>query len=83
MNQLLENYSIQKSQIQYVGNIYDLLSLNDLKKAHIQQLGIAYELVVKGKIDGEVKLLEFNFSQTGDLIQQSELQLQNFDNLEY
>lgn len=83
LNQLLENYSIQKSQIQYVGNIYDLLSLNDLKKAHIQQLGIAYELVVKGKIDGEVKLLEFNFSQTGDLIQQSELQLQNFDNLEY
>jgi len=83
LNQILENYSIQKSQIQYVGNIYDLLSLNDLKKAHIQQLGIAYELVVKGKIDGEVKLIEFNFSQTGDLIHQSELHLQNFDNLEY
>ena len=83
LNQLLENYSIQKSQIQYVGNVYDLLSLNDLKKAHIQQLGIAYELVVKGKMDGEVKLLEFNFSQSGDLVQKSELQLQNFDNLEY
>ena len=83
LNQILENYSIQKSQIQYVGNIYDLLSLNDLKKAHIQQLGIAYELVVKGKIDGEVKLIEFNFSQTGDFIHQSELHLQNFDNLEY
>ena len=83
LNQILENYSIQKSQIQYVGNIYDLLSLNDLKKAHIQQLGIAYELVVKGKMDGEVKLLEFNFSQSGDLVQKSELQLQNFDNLEY
>ena len=54
-----------------------------MKKAHIQQLGIAYELVVKGKMDGEVKLLEFNFSQSGDLVQKSELQLQNFDNLEY
>ena len=54
-----------------------------MKKAHIQQLGVAYELVVKGKLEGKVKLIEFNFSQTGDLIQQSELQLQNFDNLEY
>jgi len=83
LNQLFENHKIQKIQVQYTGNVYDLLSLNQLSKANTQQLGIAYELVVKGKMDGEVKLLEFNFSQSGDLVQKSELHLQNFDNLEY
>ena len=83
LTQCFESNKIQKVQIQYTGNTFDLLSLKDLHTAHIQQLGVAYELVVKGKTEGKIKLMEFNFSQTGELIQKSELQLQNFDNLEY
>jgi hypothetical protein len=83
LSQIFESNAIQKVQIQYTGNTFDLLSLKDLHTANLQQLGISYELVVKGKTEGKMKLMEFNFSQTGELIQKSELQLQNFDNLEY
>jgi hypothetical protein len=83
ISQFFVSNKIQKVQIQYTGNVFDLLSLKDLHTANLQQLGISYELVVKGKTEGKIKLMEFNFSQTGELIQKSELQLQNFDNLEY
>lgn len=78
-----ERYKIQKIQIQYTGDKELLIGLKNIHTVSIGQLKIAYELVVKGKKENHIVLIEFHFNQEGILIDESELELQNFDHLEY
>ena len=79
----LERFKIQKIQIQYTGDKELLIGLRNVHTASISQLQIAYELVVKGKKENQIVLIEFHFNQKGVLIDESKLELQNFDHLEY
>jgi small nuclear ribonucleoprotein (snRNP)-like protein len=77
-----DKFSIEKTQIQYIGNEDDIISfLNDGQGKNALQ--ISYELVVETKTGKALKVYEYLFSAAGVYIQSKEVVFRNTDNLIY
>lgn len=75
-------FSIEKIQIQYIGNDDDIISFlkNGLREDALQ---VNYELVVETKTDKVLKVFDYLFSATGDYIRSNEVVFRDTDNLIY
>lgn len=82
LNSMFERHSMDKIQIQYSAGNTTLLEILNLEAGQ-KTSKIQYEIVVKGKTTGRPKLYELTFSETGELVETSEIIFRNTDNLEY
>ena len=76
------NFSIDKIQIQYLGNkqkIYSYLQNNGTSADVV----INYEIVISTKLQGSFTMLEYLFSEEGDFIQKQQIVLKRTDNIEF
>ena len=77
-----EDYSIDKTQIQYSGDPEEIL--NFLKYGvEYESILTRYEIVINTKSNGSFKSYEYLFSTEGEVIQFVEIVRRNIDNIEY
>jgi hypothetical protein len=74
---------IRKIQIQYTGDEKALLQQVSSPKSTPADIVIKYEIVLQAKKDDTPKLLEYLFSETGEVLEKSTITFKNTDNLEY
>lgn len=76
-----QKYKIEKIQIQYTGDSDNLIK----KVTNSAEEGITthYEIIVKGKTNDNFQLLEYLFSDEGNMVKKSVIVFKNTDNLEY
>lgn len=82
LTNLYGNFSIDKIQIQYLGNkqkIYSYLQNNGTSADVV----INYEIVISTKLQGSFTMLEYLFSEEGDFIQKQQIVLKRTDNIEF
>lgn len=75
-------HKIQKIQKQYAGNS-EVIKRVLLGEELSQEYFIRFEMVVKGRKNGQVKLYELLFSDAAQLLESFTIELRNTDNLEY
>jgi len=73
---------IEKIQLQQIGSNRDLIDELNGRKGE-RTITINYEIVLKAKIEGSFKKMEYLFTQDGRLVKKSMIVLENTDNLEY
>lgn len=77
-----DSYTIKKIQKQYSGTNLNLMQAINSSSDTIDAL-IRYELVVKGKVNNQIKLHEVTFEDDGTLIQSLVIILDPTDHLDY
>ncbi|GHB68852.1 hypothetical protein [Persicitalea jodogahamensis] len=86
IEQNLENefkrFRIRKVQRQFTGKSEDVLNYLG-QRGNGNRLTIKYELVLRGRKDGETDEFEYTFSAEGRLEKRAKLVFRNTDNLEY
>ena len=77
-----EDYSIDKTQIQYSGDPEEIL--NFLKYGvEYESILTRYEIVINTKSKGSFKSYEYLFSTEGEVVHRMEIVRRNIDNIEY
>ncbi len=81
-NSEYDKYSIEKIQIQFLGNpkrILDFLENREDKNG----IETNYEIVISTKVEGTYVMFEYLFSENGSLIRKSKIVLKSIDNIIY
>lgn len=82
LEETFEKHKIRKIQRQYSGDSEAIRGALVEEKV-TKEVMIRYEIVVKGKKNGEMNLYELLFSSEGQLLESYTIELRNTDNLEY
>lgn len=77
-----EKYSIEKVQIQYLGDKALILHFFQ-EEIPANQIEINYEIVISTKVDGSFVMFEYLFSESGEAIKSLQVKLKKSDNIEY
>ena len=82
LDSIYQKMRLVKIQIQLTGNKEELLKALVKPEANLSVI-TKYEIVLKGKSDSRYELLEYLFSENGQMERKSKITLKNTDNLEY
>ena len=77
-----DKYRLRRIQRQWTAERSVLIALIREEESGTE-VELRYEIVLRGKIDGEVQWWEFLFSATGEELRRSRIVFRNTDNLDY